>query len=409
MRTGIVSRLFRQLSVQAKAKRSTSTPSTPTDIPDKIAQAVGSKNLLLATAGFVGAVAFLPFFSNTREGFLAGLRYEPSKPTALISEVLVGGVGLLSGLSVTSAYIKSRAVVQGDPLILATRLPYGVLGGLIGASLCFALSSQIVRISFKVGKTVGYAIDGVGMDIQNETIKIARPWDNQNETYNGNSNARENTVENSRSALDRTREEMKVQESTKGTTASPATPTTSTAVPAPEDEELESIQIARGKHLDNLITGLVALRQQEKILKQKMKELDVDDTWSSNTASTTPLLTSMRVKLITIQDEKQCLKQEGMEIGCARISQLLNRRVQLNVDELSNFRIEQQKLALVVANHQATRAQKRTAMESIRLMDQQKQELKSNAWNKFGTRISYLAVTRTNWRKTIEEYKGLGL
>jgi hypothetical protein len=373
---------------------------------------LSAKNLLLIGVGLTGAVTFLPFFSTTKEGFRAGLRYEPSTAASLFSEVLVGGMGLLGGYSIVKAYISKRsrlASVASDPVLMSLRLPYAVLGSVIGASLCFALSSHMVRFGLKVGKTIGYTVDGVVYDLGGGwSSGDVAPWQNQNETkWNGNDSLGWNRiwdqlggkdkqigdkVEESRRALEKTRTEMKMNETERAAGVADGTM-------ANTEDGTTTLMRSQDNHLDSLISGLVALRQEEQVLHGKLEYLDPQSS----------LAASMQLKLLNIRDDKTALKQEGIELGCPRISQLLNGKVNTRVQELSELRNQQQALALTFADRQTDPDERKAAMVLLRQIDHQKHQLKSRAWKKYGAKISGLAVKRKNWKSTIKEATELDL
>ena len=419
----------RRLSTKTTPLSPSPPPPPKGDLFDKLGSFVGSKNLLIGGGLLVGSIVLLPPFANTRDGFLAGLRYEPSTPVMWFYEALAGGLGVLGGSFVVNAYLRKRSQSVGDPVILALRLPYAVFGGLLGACTCFALSDHMVRFSTKFGKTTGYTVDGFLMDVSNLVGgegegggEIVRPWDSQNETFDNSTwgvfNRTEDStateaVKNNRREIEKTREEIHAQDKALAVTNTANTADyaelkelskestlkeASSSIIAKEDQ-LEKIRIVREKHLDNLVASLVGLRLKEAMLKEKYESLD----------PVSALAQSIQVERDICEDEKIALKEEGKEYGCPRITKLLRLKVNSQVMKLSELRVEQEKLAMIVADRFQDKTSKRKAMETIRKTDRQKAVLKKVGKEKYGTNISGLAVRRKNWKKTIAEATALDL
>ena len=402
----------------------TKTPPPPP--PPKGDLRIGNlnKNLLVGGAIVVGGVVILPPFANTRDGFLAGFRYEPSKPALWFYEALAGGLGVFGGSSVAATYLKRRSLRVADPLLLGLRLPYAVVGGMIGACTCFALSDHMVRFSTKIGKTIGYTVDGFLMDVSDLTggleegekegkeekvgRDVRRPWDCQNETFdnstwsvfsvfNVNNEKTTEAVKNNRRDLDKSRENINAQNA--------AVIVTDTATTEVEKEFSSSSSSSssnvrvREKHLDNLVASLVGLRQKEYMLREQYEQLD----------SNSVLAQSIQVEINNCEDEKIMIKEEGKKYGCQRLSTLLSSKLNSHVTKLSELRIEQEKLAMVAADRLQDETTKRKAMQTIRRMDQQKAIIKKMAKEKYGKNISGLAVSRINWKSTMAEATALDL
>ena len=405
----------------------TKTPPPPPpkgDLFDRLGNFIGNKNLLVGGAIVVGGVVILPPFANTRDGFLAGFRYEPSKPALWFYEALAGGLGVFGGSSVAATYLKRRSLRVADPLLLGLRLPYAVVGGMIGACTCFALSDHMVRFSTKIGKTIGYTVDGFLMDVSDLTggleegekegkeekvgRDVRRPWDCQNETFdnstwsvfsvfNVNNEKTTEAVKNNRRDLDKSRENINAQNA--------AVIVTDTATTEVEKEFSSSSSSSssnvrvREKHLDNLVASLVGLRQKEYMLREQYEQLD----------SNSVLAQSIQVEINNCEDEKIMIKEEGKKYGCQRLSTLLSSKLNSHVTKLSELRIEQEKLAMVAADRLQDETTKRKAMQTIRRMDQQKAMIKKMAKEKYGKNISGLAVSRINWKSTMAEATALDL
>ena len=420
-------KMLRQSIAWSARRLSTKTPPPPPppkgDLFDRLFNFIGNKNLLVGGAIVVGGVVLLPPFANTREGFLAGFRYEPSKPAMWFYEALAGGLGVFGGSSVAATYLKRRSLRVADPLLLGLRLPYAVVGGMIGACTCFALSDHMVRFSTKIGKTIGYTVDGFLMDVSDLTggreeeeeekeeevgRDVRRPWDSQNETFdnstwsvfsvfNVNNENTTEAVKNNRRELDKSREKINAQNA--------AVTVTDTATTEVEKEFSSSSSSSssnvsvREKHLDNLVASLVGLRQKEYMLREQYEQLD----------SNSVLAQSIQVEINNCGDEKIMIKKEGKKYGCQHLSTLLSSKVNSHVTKLSELRIEQEKLAMVAADRLQDETTKRKAMQTLRRMDQQKAMIKKIAKEKYGKNISGLAVNRINWKRTIAEATALDL
>ena len=392
------------------------------DLIDKFTNAVGTKILLGGSITFVGFVTMTDWFPNTREGFQAGLRYEPSKPSVWFFELISGGLGLSGGAAVTNTYMQRRSLQKfADPLLLGLRLPYGVLGGMIGACSCFALSDHLIRLSTKVGKTVGYSVEGLlldlgtidssfrkfilGSDTKDGTKEESksRSWDSQNEIFDNstwgmfNGEETSSNVENSRTALKKSRAEIQAEEEPVIVDTTTATTTATTTQDKDQiQQELAEEQTTKEMHINNLVDGLSALRRKEKLLRDRMNHYSMDPT--------SAMAQSIQVEILKLGDEKKVLKEEGMTMG-VKLSKMLNQKRKEQVDELSKLRMQQEQWALIVADRHQDNASKREAMSNIRHADLRKAKLKKE----FGKEISGLAVKRMRWKKTIDEAAALDL
>ena len=382
------------------------------DLIDKFTNAVGTKILLGGSITFVGFVAMTDWFPNTREGFQAGLRYEPSKPSVWFFELISGGLGLSGGAAVANTYIRRRSLKKfADPLVLGLRLPYGVLGGMIGACSCFALSDHLIRLSTKVGKTVGYSVEGLLLDLDlgsdtkdgTKEESKSRSWDSQNEIFDNstwgifNGEEESSNVENSRTALKKSRAEIQAEEEPVivDTTTATTTATTTQDKDQIQQESAEE-QTKKEMHINNLVDGLSALRRKEKLLRNRMNRYRTDPT--------SAMAQSIQVEILKLGDEKKVLKEEGRTMG-VKLSKMLNQKRKEQVDELSKLRMQQEQWALIVADRHQDNASKREAMSNIRHADLRKAKLKKE----FGKEISGLAVKRMRWKKTIDEAAALDL
>ena len=384
------------------------------DLFDRLFAATGTRVLVLGGGALATAIAFVPAFAATRDGATAAWRYEPSGNATYFYELCVSALGGYGGIRTALLYAERRLAKSGDPVMASLRMPWAAAGGCVAFFLCQAFAPLTVRVSCRSALTLAYGVEGLGRDVFGMDQGKLPTWEGQNETRGDTSMSRwrerwdqyrsdsASTLENSHQELEDSRRAMKEAAAAVDRAADVTAEAEAEAAGAPRlasgsrdggpDDGTDQAAAAamavlaaeNRHHVDNLAAGLAALRNRESALQ---------DRWKST--SSQKMKNELQRQLDALEQEKGDLKREGRLLG-ANISHVLNDNVNALVDELSDLRLEQEKLAAKIAFAKSV-SDAHTWTARCREIDARKYQIKQEARAKYQERVSSRAATVPRW------------
>mmetsp|Transcript_9660 Transcript_9660/g.19350 ORF Transcript_9660/g.19350 Transcript_9660/m.19350 type:complete len:398 (+) Transcript_9660:117-1310(+) len=334
----------------------------------------------LGTATAVVAVAVLPPFKGTREGFNAAVS-GPRQPCNPLWSWLFGAIGGYAAFQGTIANITK--IGRDYPVLAGLRTPWALCGGVMGSSLCYHLTPVIMESTTKFSHIIAFTLDGLVADIVGRAEGQKPAWEKPDWGLGG----KYEHVTSEDRELDRRMKET-IQK-TSGRPQTPPPPERGATLP-PSERDASSVEGEEvKKEIRWMCAQLMQLRNQEKAIRHTVRV--------ASGAAREYLQAESRPKLGRIAREKQMLKDSARQLYNVSLGKRTEQVVVEAARDLQILRFKQ--LALAREMYEGCRAERKNAiMSEISALDHEKAKLKHHVNKSYGIKISRKCHNVMRWK-----------